>query len=471
MSSSKRRRTRNDGLSNSVNIISLDEDYDIVETRATGYGQNYWDEAKARVCSMWELLSYQRNNLFDSSSHGFRFSDIPIYNPDAADDDDWNGDAPIPIGEEGAMNSHAGGEYNFHTFLSTLLADAPSRIDMRDRHYRTEDQNESWERQLPRLVDAYLDHQVHGPPDSADDDQCEGEPWDITCMDFYAYELIQNMCHVREALTTNKSLARYGLLSGSPDNPSVAFSFKFLECFCQIHRVCPRFSMSGLSRMLTNIHGLFPKPHLEQQLRIAYDAYLAIQREVQLRLDKALGRDTHEYFVRNVCPPCTYRLEHEVELKPTILMAMDGNNSLKLVDTDKRYGRARLDTRRLKHPRWLDAEFVDQYKDEVANAQHKKPTKPNADFGSPCDQPDSEGNPVTWVNDDELDDLFDKLSPCVEQWKAAGPEANKKMFSFFSISGIFVSVCRHGHVLVICDMRRSGELMKYPLAIVKALLD
>ncbi|KAJ7256399.1 hypothetical protein C8J57DRAFT_946810, partial [Mycena rebaudengoi] len=47
----------------------------------------------------------------------------------------------------------------------------------------------------------------------------------------------------------------------------------------------------------------------------------------------------------------------------------------------------------------------------------------------------------------------------------------KKMFALFAIAGIFLSVCRHGHVLVMCDMGRSGELMKYPLAIVNYLLD
>jgi Kyakuja-Dileera-Zisupton transposase len=32
------------------------------------------------------------------------------------------------------------------------------------------------------------------------------------------------------------------------------------------------------------------------------------------------------------------------------------------------------------------------------------------------------------------------------------------MFALFAIAGIFLAVCRHGHVLVICDMIRSGEL-------------
>jgi hypothetical protein len=47
---------------------------------------------------------------------------------------------------------------------------------------------------------------------------------------------------------------------------------------------------------------------------------------------------------------------------------------------------------------------------------------------------------------------------CAGRWRNAGPESRKKMFALFSISGIFLVVCRHGHVLFVCDMIRSGEL-------------
>ncbi|KAJ7640196.1 hypothetical protein B0H17DRAFT_1276776 [Mycena rosella] len=38
-------------------------------------------------------------------------------------------------------------------------------------------------------------------------------------------------------------------------------------------------------------------------------------------------------------------------------------------------------------------------------------------------------------------------------------------------TGIFLALCQHGFVLLLCDMIRSGELAKYPLAIVDELLD
>ena len=36
------------------------------------------------------------------------------------------------------------------------------------------------------------------------------------------------------------------------------------------------------------------------------------------------------------------------------------------------------------------------------------------------------------------------------------------MFALFVVAGIFLAVCHHGHVLVICDMIRSGELYVFP---------
>jgi hypothetical protein len=70
---------------------------------------------------------------------------------------------------------------------------------------------------------------------------------------------------------------------------------------------------------------------------------------------------------------------------------------------------------------------------------------------------------IAWLNINELegaeaDELSKSVDTCVERWRAAGPEARKKMFALFAIAGIFLSVCRHGHVLVMCDMIRSGEL-------------
>ena len=67
-------------------------------------------------------------------------------------------------------------------------------------------------------------------------------------------------------------------------------------------------------------------------------------------------------------------------------------------------------------------------------------------------------NEVAWLNVNEIDGLEKCLDACVDRWKAAAPNDRKKMFDLFAISGIFAACCRHGHLLKLCDMQKSGEL-------------
>ena len=66
-----------------------------------------------------------------------------------------------------------------------------------------------------------------------------------------------------------------------------------------------------------------------------------------------------------------------------------------------------------------------------------------------------------WLNITEHDDLAKCLDTYVDWWHNAGPKACK-MFALFAVAGIFLAVCHHGHVLVICDMICSSELYVFP---------
>ncbi|KAF8335246.1 hypothetical protein F5887DRAFT_892019 [Amanita rubescens] len=44
------------------------------------------------------------------------------------------------------------------------------------------------------------------------------------------------------------------------------------------------------------------------------------------------------------------------------------------------------------------------------------------------------------------------------------------MWGIFDETGVFVALCRHGFVMLVADMVRSGEMAKYPLAVTDALL-
>lgn len=47
--------------------------------------------------------------------------------------------------------------------------------------------------------------------------------------------------------------------------------------------------------------------------------------------------------------------------------------------------------------------------------------------------------------------------PCANNWKAAQSDSKKRMWGIFAETSLFASACRHGFILWIADMIRSGE--------------
>ncbi|KAJ7931898.1 hypothetical protein B0H13DRAFT_2308282 [Mycena leptocephala] len=70
-----------------------------------------------------------------------------------------------------------------------------------------------------------------------------------------------------------------------------------------------------------------------------------------------------------------------------------------------------------------------------------------------------------------LDAVPGEETPCSDRWKNMVNDITAKMWAVFGETGIFLALCRHGFVLLLTDMIRSGKLAKYPLSIVDALLD
>jgi hypothetical protein len=117
---------------------------------------------------------------------------------------------------------------------------------------------------------------------------------------------------------------------------------------------------------------------------------------------------------------------------------MDGNNSLKRM---AEIGGRASDSRVFEHSDYyLSSAFVDTFKDEVPSRRHlaQEDNESNGDR----DLPAVDGSPVT---------------ACPENWKAAAPDEKKRMWAMFCETGIYASACRHGQILWIADMVRSGE--------------
>ncbi|KAI0688329.1 hypothetical protein BC835DRAFT_1209532, partial [Cytidiella melzeri] len=244
--------------------------------------------------------------------------------------------------------------------------------------------------------------------------------------------------------------ARRGYLATAPRNPTTAIAFQVLEAYRQLHRVCPKLSIYAQVQALCHLHGqTFSCPFVDQ-FASTYDVYLEILHRVDTRVNVQLQRDSPEWRICNVCPPCMYKIANEENLGLSLLCSMDGNSSLKLVDSSVRYRSVHQDEQvhRIKDL-FLPPDAVDCFKDEVASSGSGK---------APA------------VQDEDMADTQLSTADCVEKWRAAAHKERKHAFALFHTTGVFASFCRHGHPLVFCDMIRSGELQKYTLAVIDQLM-
>ncbi|KAJ7854670.1 hypothetical protein B0H14DRAFT_3449419 [Mycena olivaceomarginata] len=264
----------------------------------------------------------------------------------------------------------------------------------------------------------------------------------------------------RRALSTQCAqeqprLRARGLLPCTPWKASVAFTVRVLETYRIQHVRCPQLAIHSFVKSLCDMHGTAYRPYLCQQFSIAYDLYLDIRRRTDERVMSLLGRDS-KWRMKHACPACMYKLEGEDKLIFEMLTTMDGNDSLKRVLRRKKTSMAddeegepilgksseRVDNRDASDGYMYPQERVEQWaKTRLAEVLPMQSGNSAAD------------------------------NPCADQWKNMIDDVTSKMWGIFDETGIFLALCRHGFVLVIADMIRSGELAKYPLAVVQELLD
>ncbi|KAJ8586406.1 hypothetical protein M405DRAFT_705386, partial [Rhizopogon salebrosus TDB-379] len=262
----------------------------------------------------------------------------------------------------------------------------------------------------------------------------------------------------------NETLIYNGYLGCSPLYPNVAISLRTLAAYRQAHRTCPRFSIQAQCKMLCYLHNLPYRSYLKSQFSAAYDAYLEIIYRVDRMLRATLKHDSPNWRLLNSCPACTYKLQDEPPLEFDWFAAIDGNNSLKRWASWIYGSLPQEDMRQARSDYWVTSEAVDKFQDEVktrmapATQSHVNlATRSSQDGDDWEDSPNEKAGTASFS--------------CADRWRNAGPEQRKKMFAVFDESGIFVASCRHRFVLLVCDMVRSGELAKYPLAILDRLMD
>lgn len=233
----------------------------------------------------------------------------------------------------------------------------------------------------------------------------------------------------------------------------------------------PSYSIQAFTRSLCDLHLEPYRPLYRRQVSEAFDLYLRILRQVDERIATALSRDEPHWRLLNSCPPCHYKLHDEPPLSHDFLLTIDGGSSLKRFATaGSREGP------QFQSDYFLSRVYVDGFANEVRSKKSepqskKKKKKPaqgdDADVEMEIDEegqtPDVPGLGDVIMKAGRIDaagsgDSANLISICVERWKANADDSKKGMFSCYDESGIFISACRHGCILVVADMVASGEL-------------
>ncbi|KAL7283095.1 hypothetical protein ACG7TL_002520, partial [Trametes sanguinea] len=345
--------------------------------------------------------------------------------------------------------------------------------DTRTWRRRVRNLDENWRPLLPHLVDAYPAWR-NGDATPQDPSPSEYD-FEIDVLDFYSTSRATVVPRAADVLSPAEALVRHGYLGNVPLNPSLAVSLKTLELLRVFRLFKPSLSFEAFTKMLCYMYTIPYRRHFRTAISDAFDIYLTVLRHVDQRIQASLGRDTPDWRVKNACPPCGYELEGETPSIFSRKVVIDGNNSLKrLAPTGCRSVgdmRVFVDSKY-----YLLSDFVERYADEVKGRQGQQhvavPT--DRDAGEPDaaepDAADEDGDETLHAGEGDPTD-GSVPSSCTTNWKAAAAEDKKRMWGIFEECGIFACACRHGLILYIVDMVRSGELAKYALAIIAKLCE
>ncbi|KAF7367045.1 hypothetical protein MSAN_00963700 [Mycena sanguinolenta] len=340
--------------------------------------------------------------------------------------------------------SHAGGEFMaaLQDELEQELSRGKrkSRPDYRVRDDRTQNLVNAWDVQMDRLVAAYMAWCAEADLGVSHQEETSAmvEKIKIHVVDLYetsnvAVELNADGAGVPAALI------KQGLVPCSPWKPSVAIATRVLELYRTTHVRCLQLAIQAFVKSLCDLHGVPYRPHLREQFSIAYDVYLELRRKTDSLVNSKLGRDAPNWRLKHTCPACMYKLEGEDKLIFSMLTTMDGDQRQMALKRSQPWGRL---------------------------VSGKILGKVGEDYFLTREQVDK------WAKGRVADILpTDAKNPCSDRWKNMINDVTSRMWGIFDETGIFLALCRHGFVLVVADMIRSGELAKYPLAVVDALLE
>ncbi|KAJ3978928.1 hypothetical protein F5890DRAFT_1478951 [Lentinula detonsa] len=185
----------------------------------------------------------------------------------------------------------------------------------RNRSKRILIDQDRWDEQMTKLVDAYMDYC----------NRC----WSDVAYDGIVKEKHRVMVWSIFDTYNNTSYIQSGYLPFNPLLNKSVVSFQTIELYHHLFMRCPRLGIQLFVRALCDLQGVRFKNNLSVQISAAYDLYIRLVEGVRLKVRQALGHDALNWRMLNNCPCCQYEVVGEPELAIRMLLGINGNNSLK----------------------------------------------------------------------------------------------------------------------------------------------
>ncbi|KAF8573706.1 hypothetical protein K439DRAFT_1624875 [Ramaria rubella] len=226
--------------------------------------------------------------------------------------------------------SHEGREY-FH-FIDTAqdsLARKRRNYYRPSKHERVSIRHQAWEAQMPVLFMAYMIYKFGPSPDAPN--VVNATFFNISVLGMQGYDVARSLPHNQGHDHLNETLIIHRFLGTSPAHPTLAIPIPTLELYRRCRLRCPQLSIQQWVKVLCDLANINYHQAIRDQFSDAFDTYLEILRHVDQAIK--LQADANQ-------------LAGDTELNPSMMGALDGNNSLKC-------------------DYFLSHKFVNHFKDEV----------------------------------------------------------------------------------------------------------
>ncbi|KAF8579192.1 hypothetical protein K439DRAFT_1360122, partial [Ramaria rubella] len=232
------------------------------------------------------------------------------------------------------------------------------------KHERISIHHQAWEAQMPTLIMAYMIYKFGPSPDAPN--VVNATFFDISVLGTQGYDVAQSLPHNQGHDHLNETLIIHRFLGTAPAHPTLAIPIPTLKLYHRCRLRCPQLSIQQWVKVLCDLanvsHSIFTLIYADQ-FSDAFDTYLEILRWVDQAIKVQLGWDAPTWQSITVVPLATdaNQLAGEAELNPSMMGALDGNNSLKQFVHEERCS----DVLTFESNYFISHEFVNFFKDEV----------------------------------------------------------------------------------------------------------